>query len=296
MRAQLPDLDFEVRGLFWADLKQRIVDRYPIVSPRLASALDRIGIGAADEFRKSDAYQVMRETLLDVFAYSLLHDMRHMLQTDVLLRLMELTRGDGGESIIVAHSLGAALMVHVAALQRRVDGRVPHGGLVLLAPPLGIRSPVSAIPDPLAVTPDSARPTGLAGGLEQHLAHERLDWVEGRSYDDELSEDQRHAILEQVAQDWIAVGRRALHFCVNRNDMVCSDVRFELLDRRRDVVPIKQGFDADEVAILNAVANYHEFEFGAPKVDQVSENHDVLTYLEQPAVTGVLRALIEEGA
>lgn len=297
IQAAVPDGVFDVVGLYWGDVQDRIAQRYDVVSETLSGFLSRIGSGAGDDFRDGDAHDVIQKFAMDVFAYCLFHDMRHFIQSDCLLDLLQKTEGRENHTILIGHSLGAALMPHIVQLERRVTGRIPYRGLVLLAPPLGIKSPMAATRDPLAVTP-TGKPQGESTAprprLRHHLVGGDTSWIKARDYTVAPTDEQRLDILEELCTNWRAEGPGRLHFCINKNDMVCSDVRFQIGDegRLRDLVPAKQGYSPDERAIIEALAQFHELDFGAPKVGEIGSNHDAVTYLRTPQVRSILQSLL----
>lgn len=283
------DTDIQVLGLHWSDEQDQVADRFPVASERLQGVMSRIGVGAVGDFRDSDAYKVIHSHVYDVFAYSFLHELRHYLQTQALRDLLQLVQGHEEETAVVAHSLGSALTVHVAALMRRIADTLPFRGAVLLAPPLGIRSPISGIPDPLAVTPDSALPTDILG-LDGMTPEEQIQWAKTRDYGATLDEAAREEILLKLCNDWPT---RRLHFVVNKNDIVCSDVQFRIGNMHRDVISIKQGYSERESAIINASQSFHEVTFGKPEFGSIAANHDAITYLGLPEVATALRRIFE---
>ncbi|MCA8950211.1 MAG: alpha/beta fold hydrolase [Planctomycetes bacterium] len=280
--------DVQVLGLHWTDEQQRIARRFPVLSGRLTGLAGRFGVGLDDSLRDTAWFGLLQSHFHDVFTYCVLHDMRYFLQTEIMLRLRDLGAGREHETVIVAHSLGAALAVHVTQLEQRITGGIRYRGLVTIAPPLGIRSPIDAIQDPLAVTPDSDLPTNIHGGLDEHLGADRHTWAEPRDLGSLPDEATRLAILRQIGDNWLKIGDDALHFVVNTNDAICSDVRFELPGGPRDVILVKQGYSDQEKAMISEVARFHDVTFGAPKLEQVIDNHDAVTYLKQPATLAAI--------
>ncbi|MFK7740055.1 MAG: alpha/beta fold hydrolase [Planctomycetota bacterium] len=292
LRDEFGSGECEVLGLRWTEDQRRIANRFPVLSQRLTGLAGRLGAGMDDSLRQSTGFQLVQQYVHDVFTYAALHDMRHLVQTEAMRQLRQLSGGDrAGDTVLVAHSLGAALAVHAAQLEKRVVGRIGWRGLVMLAPPLGVRSPLPNVLDPLAVTPDSRVPTNLQGGLDEHLADERITWAEPRSrpLGHKPDEAERLAILRQICSNWLPCGADPLHFVVNRNDMVCSDVRFDVLGRSIDPVSIKQGYSDAEQTLLKNGASWHSVAFGEPKLDAIAANHDALTYLQQPETLAAIR-------
>lgn len=291
LRAALGDA-IEVVGLRWSDDQDRAAARFPLISARFAEAMRALGTDAPAQLRADPAWAVFHGSVYDVFAYSFLHELRHYLQTLALRKLLDLTADDPGNTVIVAHSLGCALAAHLAQLTRRISGLVPWRALVLLAPPLGIVSPIGWLPDPLAVTPDSSAPTNFHGGLDAAIASGDTAWATARDYLRRPDAGERRAILTQIARNWRVLGRDRLQVVVNAHDPICSDVAVDLAGKRVDLVPFKQGFADDERDILARLGHFREVAFGAPKLDQLAANHSVVTYLEQPAVVTALQETV----
>ena len=288
LREQLQDDSAEVVGLRWSDEQDQVADRFPVASERLQGVMSRIGIGAVENFRSSAAYDLLHSHIYDLFAYSFLHELRHYMQTVFLRDLLKLVRGREQDTVIVAHSLGTAMTVHVAALTRRLADTVPVRGAVLLAPPLGVRSPLESVPDPLAVSPDSSLPTAIHD-LDGLTAEEQIRWAATRDYGDALDESARLQLLIDICNDWPS---RRLHFVVNTNDVVCSDVKFELGDTQRDIISIKQGYSDDEREVIDTLQRFHEVSFGRPDLGEVAANHDAIAYLGTAAVGAALQEIL----
>lgn len=291
LRSQL-DSDVEVVGLRWSDDQDRAAIRFPMVSQRFADAMAELGNNALAELRGDPAWADFHATIYDVFSYSFLHEVRHLLQTLSLKKLLDLTRSDPGNTVVVAHSLGCALAAHLAQLARRVSGRVPWRALVMLAPPLGIASPLGWIPDPLAVTPDSSLPSNIHGGLDAALAGGDTNWVKARDYSRRVEDSDRRLILTQLATNWRVLGRDRLQVVVNRNDPICSDVKVTVAGKVVDLVPFKQGFADDEREILSRLGRFREVSFGAPSLGRFADNHSVLNYLSQPETVAALQEAV----
>jgi hypothetical protein len=115
-----------------------------------------------------------------------------------------------------------------------------------------------------------------------------MDWARTRDYGATLDEDARESMLLNLCSDW-PLDR--LHFVVNDNDIVCSDVRFALGGEPRDIISIKQGYSPREKTIIQNVAKLHVVSFGAPSLDKITDNHDALVYLDQPEVAAALRSI-----
>lgn len=255
----------EFKGLWWEDLRQKAAERYPIISRNFASVLEGFGIKELKQILDSKTYQLVHSYIMDVLVYVGLPDMTLYFENECFKRLKALSQGREGEALIISHSLGSAMIPHVLWRIRQNTGSIPYHSLILLATPLGFASPID---------------WAIADFLE----------IMGRG-----SRTDRAATLRAFALAFSRNGDNRLHILSNRNDIVCSDARFPLLGDRRDVIPVRQGFDDDEVALLNA-ANpgcHRQLAFGEAEAGCVGGNHDVFTYFRQPEFKIALESLLD---
>ncbi|HLP41768.1 MAG TPA: hypothetical protein VK465_09700 [Fibrobacteria bacterium] len=255
----------EFKGLWWEDLRQKAAQRYPIISRNFASVLEGFGIKELKQILDSKTYQLVHSYVMDVLVYVGLPDMTLYFENECFKRLKALSQGREGEALIISHSLGSAMIPHVLWRIRQNTGSIPYHSLILLATPLGFASPID---------------WAIADFLE----------IMGRG-----SHTDRAATLRAFALAFSRNGDNRLHILSNRNDIVCSDARFPLLGDRRDVIPVRQGFDDDEVALLNA-ANpgcHRQLAFGEAEAGCVGGNHDVFTYFRQPEFKTALESLLD---
>ena len=139
---------------------------------------------------KSATYRKLHDYLMDVVGYVLLSNMTIELRNECWMKLYEIVAGRGKETIIIAHSLGAAMIPHILYYDYQKSGAVPYMGLILMASPLGFKSPCPGLlPDPLS-----------------HLSKE--------------SHTSRETTLRRFAQIWNSAGNNRMKFLINKNDIV----------------------------------------------------------------------------
>lgn len=266
LRHNHPHGDFQVAGLWWDDVLQRVAEKYPVVEQQFAAALTQFGFDKLQEVLDSAGYAMARELFMDVLVYIAMGDMTHYIQTEVALRLKRLIHEAGaqpGETLLIGHSLGAAALPHVVWEERNHIGYIPYGGMLLLASPLGMVSP---IPD---------------------VIQDLLGWMAGDSGMD------RKAMLAALAREW---DEGALRFLNNTRDIVCCDARFAIGGVERDLIPIRQGFNIEEIAVLNRENQgcVVRFTQGSADPREVVNNHAVTLYLERPEFQRAFALLLGE--
>lgn len=260
-----PQGRFEVTGLHWDDLQDRIQAKYPLLSPEAADLVDKLGTGALKDVRDSDGYELMREFVLDVLVYCGLSEMRSYVLTACGLRLMRETKNRYKNTVLVGHSLGCALLTHLTQLEQIHLGAIAYRGMILCAPPFGIESPLRVVRDPLSVTP-TVRGEDAAGS--------------------------RSDILKEIALNWRIGGEGRLRLILNTNDTVCSHVEFDLAGEDRDVLPfVRTGLNDRERAALRR-ADLVEVTFGTNKLGDIGANHDALAYFSQPEFATAFKELV----
>jgi len=266
LRAHHPDGDFQVVGLWWEDLLEKVAEKFPIVEDEFADVVAAFGFGQLAKLLDSSTFDQVRDFFMDVLVYLAMGEMTDYIQTSVALRLKEVLRDQGAEAeetLLIGHSLGAVSLPHVVWRERNAIGYIPYRGLILLAPPLGMASPLpSVIKDPLGAMP------GVHG----------MD---------------RLQILTAFAREW---DEGALHLLINRHDIVCADVRFPVGGVAVDPIPVRQGFRDAELAVLEAecAGSVSRFTQGAADPRKVAANHDVALYLQRPELDGAFAHLIGE--
>jgi len=265
--------DVDVKGLLWEDVLQQVEDKYPIVSDQLADLVDMCGFPNLKKLVKNDGWKTFKDYMMDVLVYVGLDDMWLKIQDQCALKLDALRKDNAGnevykeaDTILIGHSLGAAMLPHLVWREFAFTGTIPYRGLILLASPLGFESP---LPD---------------------LCQDFLQRMGG------ISGGSRLNTIKRFARTWNMVGDGCLKFIINENDIVCSDVKYEIPVTHQlvDLIPLRQGFNPTEVNLLNQIhkdcVNY--VTFGKRDPTQIVNNHDVLTYLKLPVFVDALKALL----
>lgn len=263
----------EVKGLWWEDVLQEVETRYPLVSDTMGDLVAMCGFPQLQNWLSGEDWKTLRDYLMDVFVYVGLDDMWLKIQDRCALKLDALRRDDAGnevygeaDTILVGHSLGAAMLPHLVWREYAGTGTIPYRGMILLASPLGFESPF-----PSACQDFLLRMAGMAGGTRENA-------------------------LRRFARAWNKLGDGRLRFICNENDIVCSDVKYEIpvTGKLADLIPLRQGFSPAEIAALDAEHSgcVQFVSFGTRDPAKVVENHDVLTYLDLPAFTQALGALL----
>ncbi len=253
------------KSLYWEDLRREAAKRYPVISRNFATVLESFGLRGLKSLLDNDNYRLIHSYVMDVLVYVGLPDMTLYFQNGCYEKLRALTRGAERETLIISHSLGSAMIPHVLWRIRQNTGAIPYHSLILLASPLGFCSPID---------------WAAADFLE----------VMGR-----ISRTDRAATLKSFALAWTRIGDNRLHFLSNSNDVVCSDARFELPGGViKDIIPVRQGFDDEEVALLLAAhaGSHRQVTFGGADVGALGANHDPLAYFRQPEFQTILEGLL----
>ena len=115
IRAGVPG-DYEVAGLYWEDLLQKVAEKYPIVSRDFADAVARYGFSQLQELLGNDTFRTVSDYFMDVLVYTAMGDMTEYLQTTCAIRLKQLIQEKGrspSEVILIGHSLGGAMLPHL---------------------------------------------------------------------------------------------------------------------------------------------------------------------------------------
>ena len=210
---------------------------------------------------------------MDVFVYAGLDDMWLKIQDQCALKLDTLRKDDNGneiydpaDTILIGHSLGAAMLPHLVWRECAYDGSISYRGMILLASPLGFKSPYPGVCQDFL-----QRMGGLAGGTRENT-------------------------LARFARAWNKVGDNRLRFICNEYDIVCSDVKYTIPGTGQlvDLIPLQQGFNPAEINILNRehTGCVQFITFGKRDPAKIADNHDVLTYLKQPEFVEALDGML----
>jgi hypothetical protein len=259
--------DYEVAGLWWEDVLDKVAQKYPLIDQNFANAVTSFGFRELSNVLNSNDYLTISDFFMDVLVYTAMGDMTDYIQTSCALKLKQLIAEKNyapDNVILVGHSLGAAMLPHIIWRERNATGGIPYGGLILLASPLGMESPTPAlVKDLLALTPDPAAAD-------------------------------RQTMLQLFAAEWELNGSHLLHWLINTTDIVCADVQISVGPVMKDFIPIRQGFsDAEVQSLQNGNPGcVHRFTAGSTDVSKVIANHDVLRYLNRPEFSIALQGLL----
>lgn len=263
----------KVRGVYWDDIQTELANHFPVVSQNLNAALGELGLPTVSE--DSAVYQGLENYVMDVVFY-LMHEMGTVLRTMCAERLEAVCAGEEGDTILIGHSLGAAMLPHVVWWRYGTKTHnIPYHSLILLASPLGMASPVpDRVPDPLEIMRQLAPTIPTKNRLE---------------------------MLRRFAGVWCGVGDERLNFISNLNDLVCADVTYDdlpdlppLLAGQQILPQLRKGFTEDEIAEITAQNQIvKQFTSGAPKVKAILNNHDVHLYLRSAPFRQVFQRLLK---
>jgi hypothetical protein len=265
--------DVTVKGLWWEDVLQKVADKYDIVSGTLAEIVAMCGFPDLQKWVGNDSWKEFKDYMMDVLVYVGLPDMWLMIQDECALKLEALRKDEDGnevfdesDTILVGHSLGAAMLPHLVWREYAFTGAIPYRGMILLASPLGFESP-----NPQICKDFLQRMGEIFGG-------------------------DRVSTLARFARAWNKGGEKRLRFISNENDIVCSDVKYKIpvTGQLVDLIPLRQGFNPSEISMLNSE---HEgcvefISFGERNPAKIGGNHDALTYLKQKSFNEALRAML----
>lgn len=267
IRANHPEADFEIKGLLWEDVLQKIADKFPIVSRRFADVLAKFDLEQVKSVVSDNAqYQLIHDYVMDVLVYAGLPDMSQYIVDTCALKLAALCQGREGDTILIGHSLGAAMLPHVVWQEDYQTGTIPYHSLMLLASPLGMESPVPALCNDLLAL---------------------LQRINGGD---------RITTLRRFANTWSMCGDNRLHVLINRNDIVCWDVKHRIGAIERDLIPVRQGFSFDELQVLRHAhpGCVHTFLAEDNTVDKILACHDVQTYLKSASFNAAFAQLMKQ--
>jgi len=263
-----------VKGFLWEDSLQKAADMYDFGSGPLGDILKMCGFPQLAKWSGNDDWKVIKDYMMDVLIYVGLQEMWLKIQNECALELDKLRRDEDGneqfkktETILVGHSLGAAMLPHLVWREYAFSGSIPYHGMILLASPLGFLTP------------------------NKNISQDFLQRM-GEIYGGERSN-----VLARFARAWNKKGPGRLKFISNENDIICSDVKFPIpgTDTLVDPIPIRQGFDPAETYILNKEhpGCMETIAFGKCDLRQIAANHDVLAYLKHATFTSALATMLE---
>lgn len=263
-----------VKGLHWEEILQKVEDKYDVINGSMADIVAMCGFADLQKWVGNKSWKEFKDYMMDVLVYVGLPDMWLMIQDECALKLEELRKDDSGQeafeeadTILVGHSLGAAMLPHLVWREYAGTGTIPHRGMILLASPLGFESPKPEI-------------------CKDFL--QRMGEIFGGS---------RESTLARFARAWSKRGKGTLKFISNENDIVCSDVKYKIPTTGQlvDLIPLRQGFNPAEVNILNSEnpGCVEYVSFGERDPRKISDNHDVRSYLKQQCFKDALTAMLK---
>jgi hypothetical protein len=263
-----------VKGLLWEDLLQKAADQYDFGSGPLAEIFDLCDFPQLKEWTDADGWKTFKDYMMDLLIYVGLADMWLLIQDECVQKIEKLRQDGTGtefaleDTILIGHSLGAAMLPHLVWRDYIKNGAMPYRGLILLASPLAFESPNAKI---------------------------CKDFLQRMAEMGEMPEDRGH-VLARFARAWRKVGKDRLKFISNENDIVCSDVRYKIPGSGQlvDLIPLRQGFDPNETNIINTESEgcVQWVSFGKRDPASIVKNHDAITYLKQEAFIEALKGML----
>lgn len=265
----------EVRGLWWEDVLDKVETKYPLLGGSMADMVEACGFPDLEKWIGGDDYKLFHDYMMDVLVYVGIPEMGQFIQDECVKKLDALRcDAEGGQkyaasdTILIGHSLGAAMLPQLVWPNFIYTGSMAYRGMILLASPLALVSPVPNIcGDFLGRMGEAARGSD------------------------------RNTVLRRFAAAWDMGGEGRLRFICNENDIVCSDVKYKVpgKDELVDLIPLRQGFDPAETKLLNDAHSgaVQVITFGKRDPRKVVDNHDVLTYLKQPAFINSLSFMLK---
>lgn len=267
-----------VKGLWWEDVLQKVADKYPLISRNMADLIARCGFADLEKWVGNPSWKEFQDYIMDVLVYAGLSDMWQYIQDKCALKLDELRKDKNGkeifeeaDTILIGHSLGAAMLPHLVWREYEDNMTIPYRGMILLASPLGFKSPMPQI-------------------CEDFM--QRMDDMQRKG---EMSRHGRNDTIARFARIWNKGGENRLKFICNENDIVCSNVKYDIPTIGEvNLIPLQMGFDPAEINILNSEHKgcFESISFGKRDPSKISDNHDVLTYLKHDAFNKALDAML----
>ncbi len=266
--AQATGVKLQVEGLWWDDIQQALDEKYDISATATALA-GQLGFPLQ---AGGTAYQQARDFYKDVFFYLCAHEMSTFLQIECAKKLRRLTKGQEGHTLLIGHSLGAAMLPHVIWRRFGSTGENLFHSLILLASPLGMCSPLPGlVADPLEIM---------------------------RKLIKEYQTASRTELLGAFGDCW---GPQRLNFINNRRDLVCAEVTYEdslpniphVYVKGHLLPDIQKEFSGQEIeAVATARQTVQKFAFGEARLKAMVANHAVEVYLASPPFKTTFRRLL----
>ena len=254
---------FEVKGLWWEPVLDEVMDKYPLISENMANAIAKYNFPQMKDILENNIFQEVHDHIMDILGYIGLPNMSVYIRDWCFNKLDEITYDRKKETIIVAHSLGSVMIPHITWYEYIKTRGIPYLGLILTGCPLGIRSPIPGVPGPLTL-----------------LCNE--------------SDTDREKTLKNFARIWYLKGEKRLTFILNKYDIVCSDVKYPIGNKKIDIIPVRQEFTKSEKkALLKGHPDcIKEFYEGEPNPAKIVDNHDKCLYLNRQEFKDAFEALL----
>lgn len=253
---------FKVTGLFWDDIQDELYDKFFDLPQELHDLAVETFLQNIYEYLNDPENQKIREFLteymFDVSSYLLLKEFRNaILWPKCIVRLLELVNSyKTYQPVLIGHSLGSVMLTHTSWFIRQEVGALNLFDFFLIGSPIGLRSPVNAIPDFMNLLAD----VGHHGS--------RLE------------------ALSIWAGEWYHPRRNRLHIIINENDPIAWDVKTKLIlnggGSELDLIPVRQGLSNKEIKRIEETNpdTVQRFVKGDTTPDSMIGNHDVLGYLD----------------
>ena len=249
LRENHPNLDFDFKEFYWEDLRDTIQSQFPLIENNLAETLEKFKFPELKEQLDDEDFQLYVDYVMDALIY-LTKESRWMILNMATHMLHNLVTDRMKNTVLIGHSLGSILMTQVMLSGFKANGNWGYKGLIQLGSPMSIRSP-------------------LPGKID--------DFQDQNA--DILGMTNRTSALKFILNDAHLNAPDRIKIIVNKNDPTCSDVA--TLPGDIDLIPIKQGYQKNEVKIFERLApdTLHYFEKGSRDLDKVFKNHAVELYL-----------------
>lgn len=265
----------KIQGLYWEDLRQEVQDAVlpggKDIPEEVLAAAKKFKVEGLVKFLDEENYQTVKDHVMDVVFYLALNNFGSNLREKALRRLYELLdKNKVAEKnvILIGHSLGAVLAVHLAAINRSIQGYIPYRGVITLGSPL---------------------PLDLGDNFPSFVG----------PMADYLNTQDRLETLRVFANLCANPDDPGYYDIVNENDIICSDATYDIGGGNQfDVLPVRNGWSPqDRVALREGGGDFACLAFSSGKRDRkalakVGDAHDLLLYLgSEPFVSSLARLL-----
>ena len=252
------------KGLRWEDVLDEVEKQYPLLNTDL---LAKIGFTAFNSWVDNHVWNMFNDYFMDVLVYTALDEMWVYIQDECVKKLNKIVVDNNvskADTILIGHSLGAAMFPHLVWRECVDNGAIPYRGMILLASPLGFESP------------------------DQNLCKDFLTRM------GEISSETRAEVVRNFSKMWRMSGENRLRFIANKNDIVCSNITFTVSPGVSYKLPMNMSFNNAEIASMNApnAGCFQPISFGKPEPTQIVENHNPLKYMKDQTFIDALKAML----